>query len=107
METRTGVRPARRQQRLVLAIGVIVLGLMVAALLWLRLTGGVGTARAPKGGLNSALPAAHFRPEKPMDKLGVYEKVDRDSARGLEREKVFGRFSLGAAADSSAGKLLG
>jgi hypothetical protein len=107
METRTGVRPPRRQQRLVLAIGVIVLALMVAALVGLRLSGGGGTTRPPRGGLNSALPAAHFRPEKPMDKLGVYEKVDRDSARGLERDKVFGRFSLGASADSSAGKLLG
>ncbi len=106
METRTGVRPSRRKRRMVLVIGLVVLGLMLAAMVGLRRAGG-GAARPRQGGLNPTLPAAHFRPEKPMDKLGVSEKADRDSAHRMERDKVFGRFSLGAVADSSAGRLLG
>jgi hypothetical protein len=107
METRTGVRPSRRKRRTVLAVGLIILGLMVAALLGLRIARSGAAARPLKGGLNPMLPAAHFGREKPMDKMGVYEKGDLDSVRRLERENEFGRFSLGAAADSSAGRLLG
>jgi len=100
-----------RRRRMVLMIGVVVLALMVAALAGLRRAGSGGAARPRHGGLNPLLPAAHFRAEKPMDKLGIAEKADRDSARGLEREKAFGRLAFGsvagAAADSSAGRLLG
>jgi hypothetical protein len=92
---------------MVLVVGLVILGLMLAALVGLRRAGSGVPARPLKGGLNPLLPGAHFRPEKPLDKLGVYEKIDRDSARGLERDKVYGRFSLGAVADSSAGRLLG
>lgn len=109
METTGEVKPPRRR-RTVLTIGMIVVGLMVAAFMGLRFGGSGAGARALRGGLNAALPAAHFRPEKPMDKLGVYEQAKRDSARVLERQQqdVFGRFSFGAAgaADSSAGRML-
>jgi conjugative transposon TraM protein len=44
-----------------------------------------------------------------MDKLGVYEKEDRDSARRKEREQgnVYERLSMNAVADTSAGVLQG
>src|ERR1700722_9533319 len=108
LETVSEVRPPRRLRRVVLMIGLIVLGLMAAAVVGLRLARGDGGSKPKRGVLNATLPPAHFRQEKPMDKLSVYEKSERDSARRLEHEEgnVYERLSM-AAADTSAGALQG
>jgi len=109
LQTVSEVRPSRRSRRVVLMIGLVVLGLMAAALVGLRLARDGGATKPKRGALNASLPPAHFRQEKPMDKLGVYEKAERDSARRRERGagNVYERLSMGSAADTSAGVLEG
>jgi hypothetical protein len=95
-------RPPRKQRRVVLSVGIVIIGSMLGLLGWLAIQR--KTPAAGHKGLNPTLPAAHLKAERPAGKLDIVEKAERDSARRAEVVKgdPFGRLSFGTVADSSA-----
>ena len=74
------------QQRKFLTVAPVLVVPFLTTLFW-ALGGGQGTASEIKadtsGGLNFEIPVAHFTGED-LDKLSLYEKASRDSAKFRE-----------------------
>lgn len=79
------MQQVKRKRKLLLVLPVLVIPFMTAAF-W-ALGGGKGNAAGQVNqyrGLNTALPEAKLKDDKLMDKLGFYDKAERDSAKRSE-----------------------
>jgi conjugative transposon TraM protein len=84
METQTVSTQFLKKRKLFLMLPLLVLP-FVTLLFW-ALGGGKGSdlqaqQQNPKRGLNTDLPNAYLKDEKPLDKLSYYEKASSDSAK--------------------------
>jgi len=84
METQTPSTHLLRKRKLFLILPLLVLPFLT--LLFWALGGGKGNElqdqqQNSKGGLNTDLPNAYLKDEKPLDKLSYYEKASSDSAK--------------------------
>ena len=84
METQKQSLQFLRKRKLLLLLPLIVLPFLT--LLFWALGGGKGSdlqaqQHESKGGLNTDLPNAYLKNEKPLDKLSYYEKASSDSAK--------------------------
>ncbi len=79
------MQQVKRKRKLLLVLPVLVIPFMTAAF-W-ALGGGKGNAAAQTStskGLNTSLPEAKLKDDNLLDKLGFYDKADRDSAKRSE-----------------------
>ncbi|MCR8556938.1 conjugative transposon protein TraM [Mucilaginibacter sp. BJC16-A38] len=74
--------PEQREKRKKLLLFLPVPVLLFAALIFLALGSGKGKAQdnAQQKGINTELPSAQFKGEKPQDKLSLYDQAAKDSA---------------------------
>ena len=84
MEKQTQSPQFLRKRKLFLVLPILVLPFLT--LLYWALGGGQGSdlqaqQQSAKSGLNTDLPNAYLKDEKPLDKLGYYEKASSDSAK--------------------------
>lgn len=76
------MKPNKKQKQFLLVVPLLVLPFL--ALAFWAFGGGKGDAGQPvaqKKGINTELPAADFKGEKPQDKLSLYDEAAKDSAR--------------------------
>jgi len=89
MEKQTKTAKEIRQRKFMLVLPLLVLPFMTMAF-WALGGGKDGEANdqsEQQTGFNLKLPDADFREEKPMDKLGYYDRARQDSVRFLEMMK--------------------
>ena len=85
----------QKQKRLIMLIAPVVLGILVAFFFY-GLGGGAGNRKMEpeKKGLNTQLPDAMPDDKNPLDKLSIYRKAEKDSAKMREqlvRDPYFNR----------------
>jgi len=101
-----------KQKKFLLVLPLLVLPFM--ALAFWALGGGKGDVRqqAEQKGINTELPSAQFKGEKPQDKLSLYDQAAKDSVRLQEhtanplfRDAGSGTAPLPGSADASAAQV--
>lgn len=107
MEKQTQSPQFLRKRKLFLVLPLLVLPFLT--LLFWALGGGQGSdlqaqQQSAKSGLNTDLPNAYLKDEKPLDKLGYYEKASSDSAKVedlIKNDPYYMQFKSAESKDSS------
>lgn len=107
MKTTKEITPEQREKRKKLLLFLPVLILLFSALIFMAFGGGKGNtaqATAQQKGINTELPSAQFKGEKPQDKLSLYDQADKDSvsAKTSAGNSAFTSLKTGASPSAEA-----